>query len=155
MLGDGLWFDGDPFPRNSLSAYYYSGVRDVLVGTICAIGVFLIAYKVAESSLDNTLSIVGGVTAAAVAVFPPRLPADRVLSPLQQHLGEDLCAQLHFVAAAVFIVALAILSALFGVREGRRPARVGRRPPSFWRVYHWVCASVIGIALLWMGLTSC
>ena len=24
VLGDGLLFDGDPFPRTSLSAYYYS-----------------------------------------------------------------------------------------------------------------------------------
>ena len=34
VLVDGLWFDDDPFPRTSLSAYYYSGVRELLVGTL-------------------------------------------------------------------------------------------------------------------------
>jgi hypothetical protein len=39
VLGEPLLFDGQPFPRGSLSAYYYSGVREVFVGALCAIGV--------------------------------------------------------------------------------------------------------------------
>ena len=36
-----LLFDGQPFPRGSLSAYYYSGMRELFVGVLWAIGVFL------------------------------------------------------------------------------------------------------------------
>ena len=57
VLIDGWGFDGHPFPRTSLSAYYYSGTRELFVGALCAIGVFLITYKVAEINLDNTLSL--------------------------------------------------------------------------------------------------
>jgi hypothetical protein len=32
VLSDGLAFDGDPFPHGSLSAYYYSGARELFVG---------------------------------------------------------------------------------------------------------------------------
>jgi Protein of unknown function (DUF998) len=154
VLCDGLWFDGDPFPRSALSAYYYSGVRDVLVGTICATGIFLVAYKVAERNLDNTLSVFAGLAALAIALFPPRLPPDGKLSPLQERLGESVTAGIHFIAAAAFIVSLAVLSVFFGVREGKRKPKAGKLPPRFWRTYHWVCACLIGAALLWMGLTE-
>lgn len=153
-LTDGVWFDGSPYPRNSISAYYYSRMRDVLVGMVCAIGVFLVAYKAAERNLDNTLSNVAGLTAVFVAVFPPHLPPEREPLPIQAHLGGDACAVVHLVSAALFLIALAILSVCFGVREGRRTARVGKRSPRFWRICHWACAGVIGVALLWMGLTQ-
>jgi hypothetical protein len=154
MLVDGLWFDGSPFPRSSLSAYYHSGVRDLMVGTICAIGTFLLAYKVAERNLDNSLSVVAGLTVILVALFPPRLPRGGMLSPLQERLGEVVCAQLHFAAAAVFLVSLAVLSVTFGVREGNRPHRAQKLPPAFWRVYHFACAGVIAAALIFMGITE-
>ena len=35
-----ILFDGQPFPRGSLSAYYYSGMREIFTGMLCAIGVF-------------------------------------------------------------------------------------------------------------------
>ncbi len=154
VLCDGLWFHEDPFPRNSLSAYYYSGMRDALVGTICAIGVFLWAYKVSERSFENTLSVVAGVSAVGIALFPPSLPETGKLSPIQERLGETVCAQAHFLAAAAFLVALAVLCVFFGVREGRRKSQPGKRPPRFWRIFHWTCAALIAAALLSMGLTQ-
>ena len=154
VLCDRLWFDGDPFPRNSLSAYYYSGVRDVLVGTVCAIGVFLFGYKVAERNLDNSLSVLAGVTAVAIALFPPGVRGGAQLAPLQERLGESTCAALHFIAAATFLTALGVLSVVFGVREGKRPVRPGKLSPQFWRGCHWACAGAIVLALLWMGVTE-
>jgi hypothetical protein len=45
---DKAGFHGNPFPRGSLSVYYYSGMRDEFVGILSATGIFLITYKVAE-----------------------------------------------------------------------------------------------------------
>jgi hypothetical protein len=154
VLCDGLLFDLEPFPRNSLSAYYYSGVRDVMVGAVCAIGVFLFSYKVAERNLDNSLSVFAGVTAVAVALFPPRLRGGAQPTPIQERLGEAACAAVHFAAAAAFLIALAALSVVFGVREGTRPRRAGKLSPSFWRGYHWTCAGAIAVALLWIAATE-
>jgi hypothetical protein len=148
---DGLLFDGDPFPRDSMSAYYYSGMRDLMVGAICSISVFLLAYKVAERNLDNTLSVVAGVAALAAALSPPRLPEGIDPSPLQELVGNEVTAWTHFLAAVVFIIALAVLSVFFGLREGTRNPQEGKLPPKFWRAYHWVCAGLIAAALLWMG----
>jgi hypothetical protein len=154
VLGDRILFGGDPFPRSSLSAYYYSGVRDLLVGTLSAIGVFLITYKVADRGLDNTLSWLAGVAALTVAVFPTERPPGAPSTPLQDLLGESLVEGIHFAAAGVFIVSLAVISFFFGVREGAREPRKGRRSPAFWRRYHWSCAAAIAAALTWMVVTK-
>jgi hypothetical protein len=148
---DGLLFKSDPFPRDSISAYYYSGVRDIMVGAICTTGVFLLAYKVAERNLDNTLSTLAGVMALATALAPPRLPDGLTPSPLQELVGQEVTAWTHFLTAVVFILCLAALSICFGIREGTRGQREGKLHVRFWRIFHWVCAGLIIAALLWMG----
>lgn len=156
VLIDGVWFNGEPFPRTSLSAYYYSGVRELFVGALSAIGVFLIAYKVAEVNLDNTLSLLAGFAALGVALFPTGRPADSVrLMPLQDRLGESLVSTFHYGAAGVFIVSLAVISYFFGKREGARPPTPNtRRSPRFWRDFHWACTGVIAAALVWILVTG-
>ncbi len=155
VLLDGLLFDGDPFPRDSLSAYYYSGTRELFVGGLCAIGVFLVTYKVASRTLDNTLSLLAGFAVLLVAVFPTNAPAHAgTLTPLQDRFGESVVAVTHYVAAAVFIGSLAVISYYFGKREGDRPSHGQRRSPEFWRRYHWACAGAIVAALLWIGITE-
>lgn len=53
----------------SVSGYYHSSMRDVYVGTMCAIGVFLLFYRGYARS-DRAASIVAGVAAIGVAIFP-------------------------------------------------------------------------------------
>jgi hypothetical protein len=155
VLVDGLAFDGDPFPRTSLSAYYYSGARELFVGTLSATAIFLVTYKVADRTLDNTLSTLAGVAVLVVALFPTGLPPDVTeLTPLQDLVGESVVEVVHFGAAAVFIVSLAAISFTFGVREGTRPPRDGARSPAFWRRYHWACAGAIAVALVWIVVTE-
>ena len=154
VLIDGIWFGGSPFPRSSLSAYYYSGVRELFVGALCATGVFLVAYKVAEVNLDNTLSLLAGAAALGVALFPTDRPRAVPLTPLQDELGETVVATVHYGSAVVFIVGLGVISFFFGLREGARPAVPGKRPPAFWRAFHWICAGVIAAMLLWVLVTE-
>ncbi len=155
VLGDGVVFNLDPFPRDSLSAYYYSGVRELFVGTLCAIAVFLITYKVADRTLDNTLSILAGLAALTVALFPTGLPEQlQNLTPLQEGLSEGAVEAVHFTAAAVFILSLGVICYFFGVREGARAPRPKKRSPKFWRLYHWSCAGAIAVAVLWIAVTQ-
>ena len=155
VLIDGIWFDGNPFPRTSLSGYYYSGVRELFVGALSATGVFLIAYKVAEVNLDNTLSVLAGVAVLGVALFPTDRSSRAIaLTPLQDRLGETTVATIHYASAATFISALAFISFFFGRREGARVTVLGKRSPSFWRAFHWSCAGVIAAALLFILVTE-
>lgn len=151
VLGDAWYFDATPFWRGSLSAYYFSPLRDVFVGSLSAIAVFLITYKVVEATLDNTLSVVAGLAAVVVAVFPTKPGDEQAITRFQERVGVDLSQTVHFVAAFVFITALAAICWLFGVREGRREPRPGKRSPTFWRWFHWTCSLVIVASLVFVG----
>jgi hypothetical protein len=155
VVVDGVLLDGHPFLRPSLSAYYYSGARELFVGALSAIGVFLITYKVAEVNLDNTLSVIAGIAVGIVALFPTDRTDHVVgLTSLQRHIGESAVGTIHLSAAGVFILSLAVISFFFGEREGARPPRKGGRSPSFWQRYHWICAGVIALAFIWCAATQ-
>jgi hypothetical protein len=152
IVGDHLLDSNAPFARTSLSAYYYSGMRDFFVGGLFTAGLFLITYKVFEKSLNNLLSIIAGVAAIGVALFP----TDRfegstaTLTPLQARIGEGIVADVHFTSAGVFMVSLAIISFFFGVQEGRRTPGQARMSPAFWRWFHWFCTVLILGAVLFV-----
>lgn len=155
VFGDKVAFHGHPFPRGSLSAYYYSGMRDVFVGALSATGVFLITYKLSERNLDNLASLFAGISAGLIALFPTGRPhgSTLALTPLQDLLGETTVKWIHFTASVLFIGLLAVLSYYFGVREGARPPRPGTRSPRFWRWYHWSCSIAMALAVLWIVVT--
>jgi uncharacterized protein DUF998 len=149
LLFDGVLLGGHPFLRTSLSAYYYSGAREIFVGTLSAMGVFLITYKAAEINLDNTLSWVAGATVIVVALFPTDRSDTVVgLTLLQNQLGESSVGDVHISAAVVFFASLAGMSFLFGLREGERTPGDHLSPKS-WRTFHWICTGVIALALVW------
>lgn len=153
LVGD-LLLNGSAAPRGSLSAYYHSGMRDIFVGTLCVTAIFLVTYKVFEHNLDNTLSLLAGLGALGVAMFPAGRPgASGPLTPLQERLGETATAVVHYGCAAVLICSLAAISFFFGVREGKRPRRAERRSPLFWRNFHWGCALVMMLAVAFILVT--
>jgi hypothetical protein len=160
LLGDGFLFKGELPARGSLSAYYYSGMRDVFVGSLCATAIFLVTYKVFEHSLDNTLSIIAGIAALGVALFSTGRPgnSDIPMTPLQDLVGEPMVTRVHYFCAAVFIVSLAVISFFFGMREGKRSQqRDGHRArmsPAFWRRFHWGCTIGIALAVIFIVVTK-
>jgi len=144
VLGD-WWLGGDPVPQDSLSAYYYAGVRELFVGLLTAIAVFLFTYRVAERSWDNNLTLLAGLAVLGVVIFPTGRPdhvekAGTGLTALQAELGERLVEKIHFGSAAFFIGSLAVISVLFGVDEWIR----GHRR---WPWVHWGSAIAIGLAV--------
>jgi hypothetical protein len=157
VFADWLAFSGDPHPRGSLSVYYYSGMRDVFVMIMSATGVFLITHMVADKSLDNTATFFAGLCAILISLFPTGHPSyfHGGLTPLQDWWSEESVKRVHFGASAVFLVLLAVMSFLFGLREGRRVRRQGQHfPPRFWRWFHWACAIAMGLALIWIVVTG-
>lgn len=84
---------------DSISGYYYSPMRDVFVGSMCAVGAFLLSYR-GYDRLDDITSAAAGVAAVGVALFPTT-PKDSH-TPFQGVIGV-----VHLVFAAVFFLALA------------------------------------------------
>ena len=86
----------------SISAFYYTGMGDVFVGTLCAIGVFLLAYK-GHDRCDELAGAFAGVCAIGVALFPTTPSVDP--TTLEKAIGAA-----HLVFAALFFLTLAYFS---------------------------------------------
>jgi hypothetical protein len=157
-------FDGLPFPRGSLSAYYYSGVREIFVGGLWAIGVFLVVYKLLDLTGESLLSSLAGVAAILVAVFPTERPGDGwPLTPFQEKLGEGAVTAIHYGSAIAFIALLVPITLFFAHEEGGlaqekgRLAQKERRRHRKWKGFHTIAAVLIlsGAALAaFTGITG-
>ena len=90
----------------SISAYYYSVMGNVFVGSLCAIGVFLWSYK----GYDRRDAIAGNIAALfsiGVALFPT--PPESGATTVQIMIGD-----IHTIAALGFFLTLAFFAlALF------------------------------------------
>jgi hypothetical protein len=54
---------------DSISAYYYTGMRDVFVSTLVLVGVLLTCYRT-PLRRDNVVAIIAGLAAIGIALFP-------------------------------------------------------------------------------------
>jgi len=91
---------------DSMSAYYQSVMRDVFVGSLWAIGIFLICYR--YDHLDDLASTIAGASAIVVALFP---------NP-----------PVHQLSAACFFVILALMAIFLFRRTDPNKDRKDRTP---------------------------
>lgn len=123
---------------DSLSGYYHTEMRDVFVGAMCAIGVFLISYRYRWP--DDALGTVTGLLAVMVALFPTTVGA-----PVATVSGTDRAvAVVHQVAAAgLFVLLAGFCFFLF-----TRPDRAGVPPRRAAVAFYRTCGGLILLAIL-------
>lgn len=164
VLVEHYGYSGTLFPRDSVSIYYYTGMHDVFVASLAAMGIFFIAYKISECNLDATASTLAGAGAILISQFPTApakcpptvtcVPAGYP-TPLQNAIGVHAAQYVHWGASAVFLGGLTVVSFFFARREGKRPQREGQRiPKRVWKVVHYSCSGAMVLALLWILFTS-
>jgi hypothetical protein len=130
FIGEAFFLREGVHVRGSISAYYHTSMRDVFVAGLFVTGFFLGTYMAGQSNKDFWWSLVAGVAVIGVVFFPtqrshlldntPRCgttPMPDGCSPVQQWLGENLVAGIHFAFAAIFILSLARIGFLFAKRE--------------------------------------
>lgn len=105
MFGSSVIF-GEDVPLFDISMYYYSGMRDVFVGALCAIGLFLFFYR-GYDEWDNRFADLAGFCAFCIAWFPTTKTGP-----------QDWAGKIHFVAAALFFAILAFFSLVLFTRKG-------------------------------------
>ena len=98
---------------DSMSGYYYTPMRNVFVGALCALGVFLIAYD-GYDNVDRWITNIAGLCAIGVA-FCPTKPSGH-LSVAQNVLGD-----FHVFFAACTFTALGLMALRFARGLHTRP----------------------------------
>ena len=140
VLAVGKMVVDGPGLLGSLSAYYYSGMRDVWVGSLCALGVFLLSYRYARQ--DDIASDLAGICAIGVALFPT--------APVGATAQQRLIGQVHEVVAVGLLLMMAYFAlVLFRKTDPHKPPTRQKRQRN--RVY-LICGLIILACLVLLGL---
>jgi hypothetical protein len=131
----------------SLSDYYYTSMRGVFVGTLWAIGVFLVSYHGYDRK-DDIAGDLACVFAVGVSLFP--------VARAQATGTEETIGHVHFAVAGAFFAVLIYFSLFLFVKSSQGPRPVGRKAVRnrMYRGCGWVMAgSILGIVLFktWKG----
>ena len=138
------WIAGDKtIVPTSMSGSYYTSARNLFVGSLCALGVFLILYR--HTILQNLCTWCAGVFALLVA-FAPTAPAPPATEP-------QWVNYLHHAAAGALILTLGVFC--FVLERGdaagaaslnpAEPARYSAQPqvPRWRRTLYFTCGGLV------------
>jgi len=110
MLGVSLIFDKDVL-QDSISHYYYTGMRDVFTGALAAVALFMFFYC-GYNKWDDRLGNLAAVFALGVAWFPTTEAGPT-----------DTTGYIHFINAAALFICFAVFSLFLftKTKEGVEP----------------------------------
>ena len=128
--------------QSSVSSYYHTAMGDVLVGTLFAIGFFLLSYK-GYLPIDDVVANVARVSAVGMALFPTT--ADNPAEGAATFIGT-----IHFAFAALFLLSLVYFSLfLFTKTKDNLPADGRKRQRNM--IYR-VCGYIMSLCLLLIAI---
>jgi hypothetical protein len=142
VLSIGKWFIQSPGLQPSISAYYYTDMRNFLVGGLCGIALFLFATK-GYDRRDEIASRFACIFALGVAFFPTE-PSSSA-NDLQQHIGwiHDLSATLLFVTLGFFC-----LFQFTQTTPGVAPTPMKRKRNTVYSICGYIIFASIGLCAL-------
>lgn len=139
-LGAGVFFHTTI--QDSISSYYHTGMRDVFVGILFAIGFFLLSYKGYERA-DDIAGDLGCIFAVGTALFPT--------AHLEDATGvSHLVGYIHLTCAALFFLTLIYFSLFLFTKTGADNAP-SRKKQQRNKVYK-ACGYAMGICLLLIAI---
>ncbi len=104
--------------QDSISHYYYTAMRDVFVGILSAIAIFLISYRGYQPK-DNIATTLAGIFAICVAFFPTTQNQDTVCTVYYiDH--SSLRIYIHYGSAVLLFTTLAYISFFLFTRGPKR-----------------------------------
>lgn len=129
--------------QTSISAYYFTAVHAVFIGTICAIGTLLVVYK-GSSDTEDVLLNLAGVLAFVVAFVPTSRP---ILLCGASGLPVDAVTEAAVVANVWALVVALVISRLASWWMYRRTG-TARQRSTLGTVAVWVQRAVLAVGLV-------
>jgi hypothetical protein len=128
--------------QDNMSSYYHTALRDVFVGALCAIGIFLYCYE-GYDWIESWTGNLGCISALGVALFP----LDPNSDPLYQR---SIVGYLHTFFGGAFFLTLAFYSLYHFPRRPDPNAEISSRDAERNFVYR-SSGIVILLSMLMMG----
>ena len=135
----------------SISHYYFTNMREVFVGVLCAVSLFLFTYK-GHTRLDGIASNVAGLLCLGVALFPTNIINGYACQEnVVSFISIDFHSAIHFTCAGLFFLTLSLISLFLFTKSKFTKKNQTQEKKSRNIVYKWcggimlVCIAVIGI----------
>jgi len=128
--------------QNSISSYYYTGMRGVFVGVLWAIGFFLFSYRGYER-IDNITGNLGCLFALGVALFPTNPDVNPTST-------EIIIGYVHMAFAALFFASLIFFSLVLFTKTKPQVAPTRRKVQR--NLVYRVCGYLMIVCVVLMTL---
>ncbi len=136
------------FLGESVSSYYYTNMRDFLVGLLCCVGLFLISYKGYER-IDHITGNISGALALGTAFFPTSNGNSGIIKVGIFQLNDNISNYLHLTFASLFFISLALIS-IFLFTRGESETQTKEKKKR--NLVYVVCGYVILFSILCIAL---
>jgi hypothetical protein len=137
--------------QNSISDYFYTKMGYVMVGTLCAVSLFMFCYKGYELK-DTIASRVACVFALGVAFFPTTGPDKSTICNFLQRNSEHWVSNFHNIFAALFFITLAYFCLVLFVKTSGHPTKRKKERNVVYKVCGYIILACIVFLLLYFKI---
>lgn len=137
--------------QSSISCYYHTNMRNIFVGIICTVALFLFAYK-GYDKMDDLAGDLACIFALGVAFFPTSV-TERLTNCIPNPIDTKILNHFHFISAAFFFIVLAYFSIVLFTKGSEKPTNRKLKRNKLYRICGYVMLGcILLIALYSFGL---
>ena len=144
----GGFAQGEPGLQGSISGYYYTNMRDFIVGILSGVALFLISYKGYEK-IDDIVANMSGIFALGMIFFPTAMYSDKAVRVGMFLIDDNISEQIHLTFGALFFLALSFNSLFLFTR--RHPGVMGKEKKRRNMIYR-SCGIVMFVAIVCISM---
>jgi len=134
--------------QGSISGYYYTNMRDLFVGILSGVALFLLSYRGYEQ-IDDILANMSGLFALGMILFPTAMYSGKVVRVGMFLIADNISETIHLSFSALFFLALSFNSLFLFTR--RHPGVMGKEKKRRNIIYR-SCGIVMILAIVCIAL---
>ena len=140
----GGFTQGEPTVQGSISGYYYTNMRDCLVGILSGVALFLLSYKGYEK-IDDIVAKMSGMFALGMILFPTAMFSGKIVRVGMFLIDDSISEKIHLTFGTLFFLALSFNSLFLFTR--RHPGVMGKEKKRRNMIYR-ICGIVMILAIV-------
>jgi hypothetical protein len=137
--------------QDSISDYFYTKMGYVMVGTLCAVGLFMFCYKGYELR-DTIASRIACVFALGIAFFPTTGPDKLGMCNFLKRNGEHWVSTFHNIFAALFFLTLAYFCLVLFVKTSGHPTKRKKERNVVYKICGYIILGCIILLFLYFKI---
>ena len=139
--------------QDSISDYYYTKMNSFMVGTLCAVGLFLFSYKGYEKR-DTIASKFACIFALGVAFFPTTGPAAASICNFLHWNSDPWVGTIHNISAALFFLTLAYFCLFLFVKTSGHPTKRKKKRNVVYKICGYTILACIVLLFLYFKIAK-